>query len=769
MNNDENNSFIENDNNDSFDPMNQNQKSLGSRLASGIREANNLRDEYKNSTGLGDFAKNVAKHKIKDKVGQKVGQGVNNLGQRIISNKTPQATRPKVNDSVDQRKNEVNKKQQTQREKLKNNKNSSHNKAIINEQAFKKSVRSAMDIVAPGTGAVAEKMLDTPKANPAVEEARAASNPIEAVSSGTKKLVEIVVSSQLKKNLIITLLPIFGFIFIIFILVIGVFNKFSDSQEYFKGDPYSDSSQGVIISAEYEAFYNNVESSGARDRAMLVAVLTAYKDNDEYTNGDYDSDCTDEEIDNGTCDTSYDVVSNTSKRKMKKYIKKVTKKINESSSLDEGLYNDPQNTGSEFFRWLYGDFVEDYYSEYLSNLDGEKLKEKKDEIVHFIYLYYEDIMQVGINYDISYVSASCPNGVTVTGDGAGTYDLEEYVAGVVAHENYYVTGNNIEAMKAQAVAVRTFTLSYTKDCTKSIPNSTNAQTFTPYEKVKSTYPKAIDAAKETAGQVLTYNGKVFSAQYDGFYGTCSGNTCTATYTKIPVESKHTFSVPIKYIPNYARHYFGHGRGMSQYGSRWLQDDMKYTYDGILKYFYSTDAQLATNNTVASFNGQTALPVGIKDPMKWRNYLSRGYQKGTAKCYVNGSYTGKSSCDHLGVDFGAGGIGLGTPIYSIADGVVIKVVHNNGNTGYGNLTMIGHDTNNDGKYDIYSLYAHQSQILVSQGQKVAAGTQIGKVGNTGNSTGPHLHFEINSCSTSEKKCRYIDPSPYLDAIAKGNKI
>ena len=68
------------------------------------------------------------------------------------------------------------------------------------------------------------------------------------------------------------------------------------------------------------------------------------------------------------------------------------------------------------------------------------------------------------------------------------------------------------------------------------------------------------------------------------------------------------------------------------------------------------------------------------------------------------------------------------------GTVTSAGWNNG--GYGNLTMIDHG---DGTS---SLYAHQSSIVVSSGQFVSAGQVIGYVGSTGDSTGPHLHFEVH---------------------------
>lgn len=123
----------------------------------------------------------------------------------------------------------------------------------------------------------------------------------------------------------------------------------------------------------------------------------------------------------------------------------------------------------------------------------------------------------------------------------------------------------------------------------------------------------------------------------------------------------------------------------------------------------------------------------------------GYAKITTQLYYsNGSY-------HGAVDFGMGGIS-GQPVYAVEDGVVITAKALN--TSYGNYIIIMH---RDG---LYTLYAHgqAGSIAVSQGQYVKQGQQIMRVGSTGNSSGPHLHFEVRTGNGlySDR----VDPRPYL---------
>lgn len=92
--------------------------------------------------------------------------------------------------------------------------------------------------------------------------------------------------------------------------------------------------------------------------------------------------------------------------------------------------------------------------------------------------------------------------------------------------------------------------------------------------------------------------------------------------------------------------------------------------------------------------------------------------------------------HSGQDFA---VPVGTPVDAASAGVVVKAGPNGGGDGpaYGNAIVIKHANNT------YSQYAHLSKIQVKIGQKVAVGQQIALSGNTGNSSGPHLHFEIRT--------------------------
>ena len=85
--------------------------------------------------------------------------------------------------------------------------------------------------------------------------------------------------------------------------------------------------------------------------------------------------------------------------------------------------------------------------------------------------------------------------------------------------------------------------------------------------------------------------------------------------------------------------------------------------------------------------------------------------------------------HSGMDFSAN---IGTPVYATGDGVVKKA---GWESGYGKLIIVNHG------FGYETWYAHLNDYSVRVGQKVKRGEVIGKLGNTGKSTGPHLHYEV----------------------------
>ena len=123
-------------------------------------------------------------------------------------------------------------------------------------------------------------------------------------------------------------------------------------------------------------------------------------------------------------------------------------------------------------------------------------------------------------------------------------------------------------------------------------------------------------------------------------------------------------------------------------------------------------------------------------------LTPGYATGLLRWPARGWISAYFTVGHPGIDIAAN---HGVPIYA-ADGGVVRRAGWNG--GYGNQVVIDH------RNGFVTTYSHLSRYFFGAGQLVAKGTMIGHNGSTGNSTGPHLHFEVI------RNGRYVNPLNFL---------
>lgn len=127
--------------------------------------------------------------------------------------------------------------------------------------------------------------------------------------------------------------------------------------------------------------------------------------------------------------------------------------------------------------------------------------------------------------------------------------------------------------------------------------------------------------------------------------------------------------------------------------------------------------------------------------------------------VSSGYGPRWGTFHAGLDFAAP---IGTPIYAAADGVVVEGRERYNVSGFGSWIWLDCQ-DSVGKDFIYGHVKHDG-ILVKAGDRVRAGQQIGVVGNEGESTGPHLHFEVWG-SPGRLGGAHQDPAPYLAGAAQ----
>lgn len=161
------------------------------------------------------------------------------------------------------------------------------------------------------------------------------------------------------------------------------------------------------------------------------------------------------------------------------------------------------------------------------------------------------------------------------------------------------------------------------------------------------------------------------------------------------------------------------------------------YDGLNK-----KQEKVVNKKIIQPAINTVVKVGTKNPYyAGIKFLSNPTKGGYLSSYF-GEVRAKSI--HKGIDIAKN---LGESVSAALDGKVINAGYNNG--GYGNLIVIEH-TNNMKTY-----YAHLNEIYVNVGDIVKKDDIIGAVGSTGNSTGPHLHFELRVDN------KQVDPVKYIE--------
>jgi len=134
----------------------------------------------------------------------------------------------------------------------------------------------------------------------------------------------------------------------------------------------------------------------------------------------------------------------------------------------------------------------------------------------------------------------------------------------------------------------------------------------------------------------------------------------------------------------------------------------------------------------------------KQPAKSSNVKAKNQYIWPVKGVVTSPFGPRWNRNHNGIDIGAP---EGTPVYAAAAGKAVKVGQQGG---FGNLIVLQHSG------DEFTIYAHNSKNLIREGAVVKQGEQIALVGQTGNSTGPHLHFEIRVNSQPVDPAKILPP-------------
>lgn len=341
---------------------------------------------------------------------------------------------------------------------------------------------------------------------------------------------------------------------------------------------------------------------------------------------------------------------------------------------------------------------------------------------------------------ISYSSDICSTVHINNGINAGDYAIDEFIEGVVYNEARAWT-DSLDTLKAHAVAARTYLVNRGKvengTCYMTVGGNTMGFT-------KSTNAAIHQAVTETSGEYIMVNGQISKqAEWDALCIT-NPDTTGSTYTicqknqQIPKEwfSKVKLFGTISW---YNKH--SHGRGMSQYGAYYLATVQGKSYKDIINYYYGADIGTVITQSKEGF----AMPI---------NTFNKITGETTGYCGSGNS--------HTGIDFAAP---TGTPIYAAHDGVIVKTYDNATNC-YGSCNStqaVGIGFRIDNQDGTISMYMHMSKREnLSRGTSVKAGQLLGYVGNTGSSTGPHLHYGMSNSTNGA----VLNPRSYLPLDEKG---
>ena len=170
-------------------------------------------------------------------------------------------------------------------------------------------------------------------------------------------------------------------------------------------------------------------------------------------------------------------------------------------------------------------------------------------------------------------------------------------------------------------------------------------------------------------------------------------------------------------------------------------DLRIFLTTIFKVLLNKDNENIVSENIITPVVNTIVKTGIKSPYEAGVAFLSNPTKGG---YVSSTFGEvRSNSVHKGIDIAKD---LGEDVSAALEGEVIYAGYNNG--GYGNLIILQHNNN------MKTYYAHLSNIYVSVGEIVKKNDLIGAIGSTGNSTGPHLHFELRVDNNPVNPIKYI---------------
>lgn len=373
------------------------------------------------------------------------------------------------------------------------------------------------------------------------------------------------------------------------------------------------------------------------------------------------------------------------------------------------------------------------------------------------------------------------------------YDYDTYIAGIIWTDNH--KANDVEnqvVYEAMAIVARSRLIAnMATNCVVLRDVDPQAASFTELKGEEEKYSEINEAVRNTKGIIIGKGKKIIPALYDEFsyvkkrkiedesynnqYFYHMANENEKEQQVIPADWVNELEKSKgKKINKFHEPFTFKLTSMSLYGAKYLLEkiDSQYELYGILEYYFGRDIEYYTIYSfvaggISNSSDCFWWPIGsiettVEDGITYASGSPETIKITSNFGYRNSPLPGATTF-HQAIDIGGGREGQ-TNIIAAADGIVLEIhtgcIAGDKNCGgkLGNYIKIQHSNG------IVTRYGHLYSVLVNTGDNVKQGQVIGKMGNTGNSTGPHLDFQIKVNDTSVNPLNYVSTSnPRLNCI------
>ena len=281
------------------------------------------------------------------------------------------------------------------------------------------------------------------------------------------------------------------------------------------------------------------------------------------------------------------------------------------------------------------------------------------------------------------------------------------------------------------------------------------------KKVIDEFKGQVESLKQTQNEMVTKQAELSEKHREVETTKATAIQKKAEYTKLKADYQATvkqlesnYAAVEKYIEELDKSSSVYENYISNLEKERQEADLE--IERLIASYQATTVPTTVPSTLYASNGDPSTTAsssqgsGNSGDMVYQSNDSWVWPLGTISCYVSSGYGYRDASIggnsfHGGLDISASGV-YGKPIYASRAGTVIAAVI--GETGYGRYVVIDHG---DG---FTTVYGHCSELCVSQGQYVEKGALIARVGSTGNSTGPHLHFEVRYNGQKQNPLNYV---------------